>query len=210
MIALEIAIASSAVLAGGHVVLNKRDTRAAVAWVGLILLVPALGPLLYILLGINRIERRATRLRRETPEVGSDVSAFGLPAEQAVDHLAADAAHLAGLVRLIERTTSRPLVDGNRIEPLRDGDEAYPAMLEAIASAQRSIALATYIFDSDAVGRRFVDALVAARARGARSASSSTTPGLATHGRRPIDSSAREASPSRASCRCSSRGRCRI
>ena len=40
------------------------------------------------------------------------------------------------------------------------------AMLEAIAGARRSITLATYIFDGDQVGRRFVDALAAARARG--------------------------------------------
>jgi len=48
-----------AAIASAHVVLYKRDSRAAVAWVGLIWLVPLLGALLYMLFGINRVRRRA-------------------------------------------------------------------------------------------------------------------------------------------------------
>ncbi len=50
------------VLASGHAVLRKRDVRAAVAWVGLVWLVPVVGAVLYLLLGINRIRRRARSL----------------------------------------------------------------------------------------------------------------------------------------------------
>jgi cardiolipin synthase len=39
-------------------------------------------------------------------------------------------------------------------------------MLDAISKAQRTIALSTYIFDNDAAGKLFVDALAAARQRG--------------------------------------------
>ena len=46
-----------AVLGSAHVVLYKRDTRAAAGWVGLICLVPVLGITLYVLLGINRLQR---------------------------------------------------------------------------------------------------------------------------------------------------------
>jgi cardiolipin synthase len=60
-------------IASGHVVLYKRDSRAAVAWVGLIWLVPVLGAVLYVLLGINRVRRQAAdkrafgRVRRAAP-----------------------------------------------------------------------------------------------------------------------------------------------
>jgi cardiolipin synthase len=47
---------------------------------------------------------------------------------------------------------------------LRDGAEAYPAMLAAIAAAKREICFEMYWLGSDAVGRQFCDAL-AARAR---------------------------------------------
>lgn len=50
--------------------------------------------------------------------------------------------------------------------PLVNGDEAFPAMLDAIERAQHSIALSTYIFDSDVSGQRFVKALGDAHDRG--------------------------------------------
>ena len=42
------------VWATGHVLLFKRDTRAAIAWIGYIWLVPLFGSVLYFLLGISR------------------------------------------------------------------------------------------------------------------------------------------------------------
>src|SRR3954464_13428142 len=48
---------------------------------------------------------------------------------------------------------------GHRVEVLIDGAAAYPAMLGAILSARREVLLETYIFESDAAGRRFHHAL---------------------------------------------------
>jgi len=49
---------------------------------------------------------------------------------------------------------------------LDGGAVAYPAMLAAIEGAERSIGLASYIFDGEGIGREFVAALARARARG--------------------------------------------
>ena len=43
--------------------------------------------------------------------------------------------HWQGLAAAVEKLTESPLLPGNLVEPLRDGDEAYPAMLEAIQQA---------------------------------------------------------------------------
>ena len=53
-----------AVGVSGHIVLTKPDVRAAIGWVGLVWLTPVLGSVLYFFLGINRIRRRAGRIRR--------------------------------------------------------------------------------------------------------------------------------------------------
>jgi len=50
---------AAALLASAHALLNKRDTRAATLWIAFVWLMPALGPLLYLVLGVNRIRRRA-------------------------------------------------------------------------------------------------------------------------------------------------------
>jgi cardiolipin synthase len=57
-------------------------------------------------------------------------------------------------------------VDGNRVTLLRDGAEAYPAMLDAIHSAREQVLFEMYWFGSDRAGRRFGDALTEAAARG--------------------------------------------
>lgn len=57
-------------------------------------------------------------------------------------------------------------VPGNRVQLLKDGREAFPAMLDAIAQARRQILLEMYWFGSDRVGRRFAAALSQACQRG--------------------------------------------
>lgn len=51
------------------------------------------------------------------------------------------------------------IIPGNRVEALQNGDEIFPAMLEAIASAQKTITFETYIYWSGHVGQLFADAL---------------------------------------------------
>lgn len=60
--------------------------------------------------------------------------------------------------------TGMPLVEGNTITLYNNGDEFYPAMLEAIESARSSVTVEQFIFLDSLVGRRFAEAL-AERAR---------------------------------------------
>jgi cardiolipin synthase len=146
-------------LASGHALLHKRDTRAATIWIGVIWTLPALGPLLYLALGVNRIRRHALKLgvhktfSRPVPEN------LGEPEHDGAEHLK----HIA---RVVSRVVTQPLTAGNKIEPLVNGDEAFPAMLAAIESAKKSVTLCTYIFDNDASGKQFVAALERAVQRG--------------------------------------------
>ena len=52
-----------------------------------------------------------------------------------------------------------PLIDGNRIETLLNGNQIFPSMLQAIASAKQTINFETYIYWSGDIGRRFAAAL---------------------------------------------------
>ncbi len=51
------------------------------------------------------------------------------------------------------------IVPGNQVKDLENGEEIFPAMLEAINAAQTSITLETYIYWSGEIGRTFADAL---------------------------------------------------
>ena len=74
--------------------------------------------------------------------------------------------HIAELADISRRVSQLPLLAGNRLTLLQHGRNAYPAMLEAIAGAKRSIALASYIFRDDSSGKAFIAALSDAQKRG--------------------------------------------
>lgn len=152
-----------ALTAATHALLNKRDPRSAWAWITVCWLFPLAGALLYYLFGINRIHERARRM------VGPDVSAHGPLTHDALSALeGVSAIEMQELIRIGSAMTRRPLTAGNTIEPLFDGDTAYPAMLQAIRKADRTVHLASYIFHADQTGEEFALALAEAKGRGVK------------------------------------------
>ena len=59
-----------------------------------------------------------------------------------------------------------PMVGGNQAVLLENGDEIFPAMTRDIREARRTVNLETYIFQPDAAGKRFADAMIAAARKG--------------------------------------------
>jgi cardiolipin synthase len=52
-----------------------------------------------------------------------------------------------------------PVLDGNRVEVLLNGDQIFPAMLQEIRQAQRTIDFETYIYWTESIGKEFAQAL---------------------------------------------------
>jgi len=141
-------------LATVHILLNKRQSRSAMLWIlciwiapslGFLTFAPWLGFLIYWYFGFNRV----SGFSRHSP-----VRPGYTRGKQ--DRLRILSDSIAGT----------PWRMGNRSQLLVDGDEAYAAMLAAIRGAERSVALQTYIYDSDDVGERFTVALEEAAKRG--------------------------------------------
>lgn len=203
------------VLAAVHALLNKREPYACVTWVFLSLSLPFIGPLLYLVLGFNRIHRHASRLMNKSktlsgpstlsappgdaeplqysfhqnpttdppiesscPQTKEDRRSNVMRMAETIRQGSADAPaipsvpaallpqHVRVLAGIGYAVTGYPLIAGNRIDTYYNGDEAYPAMLEAINQATEYVWLDTYIFDNDRIGKKFVDALGAAKDRG--------------------------------------------
>lgn len=158
-------LAALAFGAAGHALLRKSDSRSALGWVTVCLLFPLAGPTLYILFGVNRVRRSASRMRQEIKAmVSSEHLAF--TSTSTTINSAALHRSFRQLDTVGRNILKTPLVGGNCVEPLFNGDEAYPQMLLAINQAQKSVYLSTYIFATDAIGRLFIDALARAVARG--------------------------------------------
>ncbi|MCZ8544510.1 phosphatidylserine/phosphatidylglycerophosphate/cardiolipin synthase family protein [Mesorhizobium qingshengii] len=149
-----------------HAVMTKEDVRAATGWVGVMVLSPILGVLIYAVAGINRIRRASISAQRPLAnDAASAKQDRDIAAEEALI-VERYGPRFTGLRTLGDRVARRALKPGNAITVLETGDEAYAAMRAAIDGAERSILLETYIFDNDAVGLLFVDALAGAVRRG--------------------------------------------
>jgi cardiolipin synthase len=143
-----------AAVAACHALLTKPDPHSAFGWIMVCWLFPLAGPLLYALFGINRVRARAKHLRGGLPAIHDE----SLPADS--DEFAVQ------LTRIGDAVTQWSRIEGNAIDPLENGENAFPRMLSAIATARNSVWLTTYIFETDPVGRQFIDALADAAARG--------------------------------------------
>lgn len=149
-----------------HAICYKRDPRSATIWLLLSFLLPIVGPWSYWAFGINRVERRAIKLRgRRSRTRGPEIREINRPLgpgdERAIGHL-------RPLFDLSDRVTHMAMLPGNRLTPLHNGEEAYPEMLAAIASAEKNVTLASYIFDWDDTGRTFARVLGEAAQRGVK------------------------------------------
>jgi len=142
-----------------HVLLFKENERTSLAWISLVILSPVLGGMFYWLFGINRIKRLAQK--EHPPELKEDLR----QEETTIKfHWLPKHWHSA----IISGYTIHPLshLAGNTVEPLINGDAAYPEMIQSINRAKRYVVLSSYIFDCDSLGQQFVNALAKAQQRG--------------------------------------------
>lgn len=71
-----------------------------------------------------------------------------------------------GRARTLATNLNAPLLGGNQIELLENGDEIFPPMLEAIENAERSVNLLTFVYWTGDIARTFAETLARAAHRG--------------------------------------------
>jgi cardiolipin synthase len=149
----------------GHILLNKRDPRAALGWIMVCVFITIIGPLFYWIFGVNRVQLRARRLFDKSlvkSATGKDTDVYALTGEPDVTAINS----FQPFLNVSNRICRIPIRQGNNVEILFNGDQTYPAMLDAIEHAAQSVYLVTYIFDNDKQGEQFIDALVRCKERG--------------------------------------------
>ncbi|MDD5678170.1 MAG: cardiolipin synthase [Kiritimatiellae bacterium] len=152
---------------------TRRESTSALLWIFVAWSFPLIGPLLFVIFGINRVQHKAWRKQRADEEFLTERQAresASLPLvywravhkSLAAEPNAPPAQSLNNALSAV--LSDYPLLGGNAIEPLVDGDDAYPRMLDAIRHARHHVHLQTFIVWNDAVGREFLD-LLAEKAR---------------------------------------------
>lgn len=148
----------------GWVLMSKTDSTSAVAWCLLIMLLPFIGPLLFLLFGYQHVNRPLQRKRRHMVKYRSAMRHL-VPASPGII-VSAGMPESAGavLTRLADRFGAYPRSPNNHVDFYHDGPPAFEAMLEALRSARHHIHLEFFIFHADDIGRQFLE-VMAAKAR---------------------------------------------
>ena len=145
------------IISAAHAVMVVRSSRGAIAWGISLITFPWLAIPLYWILGKNEFKEYAEALQKAYSEKHNLVSqAYGA----ILEHKAVLPDNLATIEKLVEKFTPLPFTTDNEIELLIDGQQTYPAMLQAIAKAQDYILLQSYIINSDRIGNEFKQALI--------------------------------------------------
>ena len=156
-----------------HCLKHRREPTSALLWLSLAWFIPVIGSLFYVMFGIYRVPEKgrhkyradqslaAERRTREEPSLSMaywcavhESTACEPPTEEGCRFNRA----LDGILE------EYPLLAGNVVRPLVNGEDAYPPMLAAIRAATDHIHIQTFILGNDLVGHQFMDAL-AERAR---------------------------------------------
>ncbi|HNS81344.1 MAG TPA: PLDc N-terminal domain-containing protein, partial [Kiritimatiellia bacterium] len=151
-----------------HCLRRRREAPATLLWIFVAWAFPFIGPLVYLAFGIDRVPQKVFSKYRKDQALWKELKArnaetLPLAYWRAVHEAVADIPRGAPGHRFNRAVDSmlshHPLLDGNRIAPLVNGDETYPEMIKAIRSAGHHIHLQSFIIGSDATGRMFMDLL---------------------------------------------------
>lgn len=158
--------AVAASVAAGHVLLNHREPTASILWIEAVVLLPLVGPLLYAFGGLHRVKRGHALRGRRRADLRARYANVSLMGSRRTRFEASAPAHVQVLEATLGRLSGRSLLAGVQVDPLPNGEVAFPAMLDAIQGARHSVHLLTYILDEDEVGAAFLKAMAAAARRG--------------------------------------------
>jgi cardiolipin synthase A/B len=152
------------------VLMRRKEPASTIAWILALVLLPAVGAILFVMFGRDRVRWSARRKReldkivRAQLETASDGAPTASP-----DLMPPTASPLeCALFRVGERLTHLRATRGNSVEVLVDGDRTYDSIGAAIDAARHHVHAQYYLIRNDATGRWFRDKLAAAARRGVK------------------------------------------
>lgn len=139
----------------GIILSENRNPVKSLAWITVLMLLPAGGIILYLFFGRSIKNKRmiSRRNRRRLAELT-------LPPEAADPAQVLSGPEAVQQLELGRSLSGSRLYDGNRVEIFTDGHAKFDALERDLRAARHYINLQYYIFSDDEIGRRIRDILV--------------------------------------------------
>lgn len=152
-----------------HALWHKKDSRVALGWVLFILAVPYLGVIMYLIIGVSRVDSFSAHLlaKKAKAQTERDIPLAKklISIREELDFTNDKDEGIPSIALVGQNLTELSLIGGNEIILLQNGEETYPQMLQAIDEAKSHVYLSTYIFKNGEISSKFCDALINAAKR---------------------------------------------
>jgi cardiolipin synthase len=152
-----------------HLLRKPRDARTSLLWIFFAAAFPVVGPLAYVLFGINTIPSKgwqkqysdSTFQKHKKLNIRNNQPLVALHPEKTPASLASDNGNIVAFNRILDPLSrNHPLQGGNDVRLIETAELALEEMFLAIRSARKHIHLSTYIFNDDTVGQRLMAFLI--------------------------------------------------
>ncbi|WP_296654304.1 cardiolipin synthase [Paraburkholderia sp.] len=155
------------IAAACHAILNTRTSQGAIAWAVSLATMPYLTLIPYLFLGrskfagyadARRLRNATLRSRAHAPEWDELLSNGEWPVEELGARVIQTMAQLGGM----------PIVPGNSVRTLVNGEATFSAIFEAIEQARHYVVVQFFIVHADTLGEMLKDTLIQCVSRGVR------------------------------------------
>lgn len=153
-----------------RIIYDTRSSTKTLAYLLLAVFVPVAGMIFYFLVGVNYRKRQiySKKLIIDEQTSGALKERIISVTEKNLQENEEVINEYSGVVRILLHDNLSPLTSGNRIALLMNGEEKFPEVIKAIASARDHIHLEYFIYENDRIGNTIKDLLIRKAAEGVR------------------------------------------
>ncbi|QOW11128.1 cardiolipin synthase [Kaistella flava (ex Peng et al. 2021)] len=144
-----------------RIIYDTQTVTKTLAYLLLVIFVPLIGIFIYFSFGINYrknklYNKKIVQDQQQEDQVLAKLESYNLKNLEGVK----EDNHFAGLMKMIYQTDRSPLTTNNSAELLINGEEKFPAVLEALRNAKHHIHIEYYIYEDDEIGRAIEQILI--------------------------------------------------
>lgn len=145
-----------------RILLSTQNTNKALAYILITIFLPVVGVGFYFLFGINYWKKRHySKKSIQNSEILEKLKKGIVQFDDtAIQHEDKSIHELTELASMLVRDLGSPLTKNNTVKLLKNGEEKFPNLLEAIKNATHHIHIEYYIYEYDTIGTEIIELLI--------------------------------------------------
>ncbi|PHN07033.1 cardiolipin synthase [Flavilitoribacter nigricans] len=153
---------------GMRVLFDTRSSVKASAYLLLIVLLPLIGIIIYLSVGLNyrKYKIYSKKLMTDREQAKNLLEAIHKLKEENADLFAQQFEAYSGIAEMVFSDNLSLLTRHNRVEVLINGEKKFPSLLESLEQATHHIHIAYYIYENDRIGNQVAELLMRKAAEG--------------------------------------------